>query len=104
MTSPRTAQRLARILAMLPWVLANQLGGAKATQILLDVPTLTAEDALTLGLVNYVTAPDRLEEHRRRLDLDLGKLIEYQLIVGMVADDDRGARIVESVQASDGLL
>ncbi len=58
-----TTQSLPRApLNCLPWLLAKLVGGAKASQILLDVPRLTADDALNLGLVNLVASPDRLEE------------------------------------------
>ncbi len=45
----------------LPWLLAKMVGGAKASQLLLDVPRLSAADAHDLGLVNHITSPDRLE-------------------------------------------
>ena len=74
-TFVNTTQTLPRApLGCLPWLLANLLGGAKATQLLLDVPSLTAEDALTLGLVNHVTAPDRLEEEAFEVADRLGSL------------------------------
>jgi nucleotide-binding universal stress UspA family protein/enoyl-CoA hydratase/carnithine racemase len=74
-TFVNTTQTLPRApLGCLPWLLANRLGGAKATQILLDVPRLTAEDALALGLVNHVTAPGRLEEEAFEVADRLGSL------------------------------
>ena len=70
-----TTQTLPRApLGCLPWLLSNLLGGAKATQLLLDVPRLSAEDALALGLVNHVTAPDRLEEEAFEVADRLGSL------------------------------
>jgi enoyl-CoA hydratase/carnithine racemase len=57
-----TTQALPRApLACLPWLLAKLVGGAKASQLLLDVPRLSAEDAHELGLVNHLTAPGQLE-------------------------------------------
>jgi enoyl-CoA hydratase/carnithine racemase len=38
------------------------VGGAKTTQLLLDVPRLSASDALELGLVNHVAETHRLED------------------------------------------
>ncbi len=74
-TFVNTTQTLPRApLGCLPWLLANKLGGAKATQVLLDVPRLTAEDALALGLVNHVTAPGRLEEEAFEVADRLGSL------------------------------
>jgi nucleotide-binding universal stress UspA family protein/enoyl-CoA hydratase/carnithine racemase len=74
-TFVNTTQTLPRApLGCLPWLLANLLGGAKATQLLLDVPRLSAADALALGLVNHVTAPDRLEEEAFEVAARLGSL------------------------------
>jgi len=76
-----TTQTLPRApLGCLPWLLAHMLGGAKATQLLIDVPSLTAEDALTLGLVNHVTAPDRLEEEAFEVVDRLGSLPRVTLM------------------------
>ncbi len=74
-TFVNTTQTLPRApLGCLPWLLANLLGGAKATQLLLDVPRLSAADAFALGLVNHVTAPDRLEEEAFEVAARLGSL------------------------------
>jgi len=76
-----TTQALPRApMGGLPWLLANLLGGAKATQLLLDVPQLTADDALSLGLVNHVTAPGRLEDEALEIADRLGSLPRAALI------------------------
>ncbi len=67
-------------LAFLPWLLAKSLGGAKASQLLLDVPRLSAEDAHELGLVNHVTAPGRLEEGALEVAERLGSLPRATLV------------------------
>jgi len=64
----------------LPWLLANLLGRAKATQLLLDAPELTAEEARTLGLINHVTDPGRLEEETLEIADRLGSLPRAALI------------------------
>jgi len=80
-TFVNTTQTLPRApLGCLPWLLANLLGGAKATQLLVDVPSLTAEDALALGLVNHVTAPERLEEEALEVADRLGSLPRVTLM------------------------
>ena len=57
-----TSQNLPRApLSCLPWLLAELLGGAKASQLMLDVPRLSAADAYALGLVNHITTPGQLE-------------------------------------------
>ena len=48
-------------LGCVPWLLTQMVGSANAARILLDLPSLTAEDALAYGLVNRVADPDRLE-------------------------------------------
>jgi len=58
-----TTQTLPRApFGCLPWLLAKKVGGAKTTQLLLDVPKLSAEDARALGLVNHVTSSARFED------------------------------------------
>jgi enoyl-CoA hydratase/carnithine racemase len=58
-----TTQTLPRApLACLPWLLARLVGGAKTSQLLLDTPRLSANDALELGLVNFIAAPEKLED------------------------------------------
>jgi len=49
-------------LGCLPWLLAKMVGGAQSTHLLLDVPRLSADDALALGLVNHVTTSARFED------------------------------------------
>ena len=57
-----TTQKLPRApLNCLPWLLAKMVGSAKASQLMLDVPRLAANDAHVLGLVNHMASPDRLE-------------------------------------------
>ncbi len=57
-----TTQTLPRApLNCLPWLLAKMVGSAKASQLMLDVPRLAANDAHVLGLVNHMASPDRLE-------------------------------------------
>jgi nucleotide-binding universal stress UspA family protein len=76
-----TTQTLPRApLACLPWLLAKMLGGAKASQILLDVPRLAAEDAHELGLVNHVTAPGQLEAGALEVAERLGSLPRATLV------------------------
>lgn len=76
-----TTQTLPRApMGGLPWLLANLLGGAKATHLLLDVPRLTADDARSLGLVNHVTAPGRLEDEALEIADRLGSLPRAALI------------------------
>ena len=76
-----TTQALPRApLACLPWLLAKMVGGAKASQILLDVPRLPAEDARELGLVNHVAEPDFLEKEALEVADRLGSLPRATLI------------------------
>ncbi len=46
---------------------ARQVGAAKASELLLLDPVITAEEALNWGLVNYVVSPDSLMEKAREL-------------------------------------
>ena len=48
-------------LGCMPWLLTRLVGGASATRILLDVPSLSATDALGMGLVNHLADGDRIE-------------------------------------------
>jgi len=48
-------------LGCMPWLLTRIVGSSNATRLLLDVPSLSADEALSLGLVNHVAAHDRLE-------------------------------------------
>ncbi len=76
-----TTQTLPRApLGCLPWLLAKMVGGAKASQLLLDVPRLSANDALELGLVNYITAPGGLEEEALEVADRLGSLPRATLV------------------------
>jgi enoyl-CoA hydratase/carnithine racemase len=76
-----TTQTLPRApLASLPWLLARMVGAAKASQILLDVPRLPAEEAHELGLVNHVTAPGRLEAGALEVADRLGSLPRATLV------------------------
>jgi len=80
-TFVNTTQTLPRApLGCLPWLLAKMVGGAKATQLLLDVPRLSADNALELGLVNHVTAPNRLEEEALEVADRLGSLPRATLV------------------------
>ncbi len=67
-------------LACIPWLLTKMVGGAKASQILLDVPRLSAEDAHELGLVNHVTAPGQLEAGALEVAERLGSLPRATLV------------------------
>jgi hypothetical protein len=67
-------------LGCLPWLLAGMVGGAKVTQLLLDVPRLPAAEALELGLVNHITAPGRLEEEALEVADRLGSLPRATLV------------------------
>lgn len=58
----------------LPWLLTQLVGGARASQLLLDVPRMAAEDAHDLGLVNYIASPARLEEEVLEIAERLGSL------------------------------
>jgi 2-(1,2-epoxy-1,2-dihydrophenyl)acetyl-CoA isomerase len=60
--------------------LAKIVGGAKATQLLLDVPSLSADDARDLGLVNHVTASARLEEEALEVSDRLASLPTATLV------------------------
>jgi enoyl-CoA hydratase/carnithine racemase len=64
----------------LPWLLVNLLGGATATQILLDVERLGAEHARNLGFINHVTDPGRLDEETLEIADRLGSLPRASLI------------------------
>ncbi len=76
-----TTQTLPRApLAGLPWLLAKMVGGARASQLLLDVPRLVAKDALELGLVNHVTAPGHLEREALDVAERLGSLPRATLV------------------------
>jgi nucleotide-binding universal stress UspA family protein/enoyl-CoA hydratase/carnithine racemase len=48
-------------LGCMPWLLTRLVGGASATRILLDVPSLSATDALDLGMVNHLAHGDGIE-------------------------------------------
>jgi enoyl-CoA hydratase/carnithine racemase len=91
-TLVNTTQTLPRApLGCLPWLLARLVGGAKATQLMLDVPRLSAEDARELGLVNHITASDRLEEEALEVADRLGSLPHAALIAlkrSMIASTD----------------
>lgn len=67
-------------LGCVPWLLAKMVGEAKACQLLLDVPELSADDALELGLVSHVTAADRLEEEALEVADRLGTLPRATLV------------------------
>ena len=67
-------------LGCLPWLLVRMVGGAKACQILLDVPRLPADDLRDLGLVNHVTAPNRLHEEALEVAERLGSLPRATLV------------------------
>ena len=76
-----TTQALPRApLACLPWLLSRLVGVARASQLLLDVPRLSASDALELGLVNHVTEPDRLEPEALEVAERLGSLPRATLV------------------------
>ena len=76
-----TTQALPRApLAGLPWLLAKLVGGARASQLLLDVPRLSAEEARELGLVTHVTEPDQLEAGALEVADRLGSLPRATLI------------------------
>jgi enoyl-CoA hydratase/carnithine racemase len=61
-------------------LLAKLVGGARASQLLLDVPRFTADDAHELGLVNHVTAPGQLEEEALEVAERLGSLPRATLV------------------------
>jgi nucleotide-binding universal stress UspA family protein/enoyl-CoA hydratase/carnithine racemase len=67
-------------LGCMPWLLSRMVGSAKAGQLLLDVPMLSAKDALELALVNHVTAPDRLEHEALEVADRLGSLPRATLV------------------------
>ena len=76
-----TTQALPRApLAGLPWLLAKLVGGARASQLLLDVPRLSAEEARELGLVTHVTEPGQLEAGALEVADRLGSLPRATLI------------------------
>lgn len=76
-----TTQALPRApLAGLPWLLTKLVGGAKASQLLLDVPRLSAGDAQELGLVTHVSEPDQLEVRALEVADRLGSLPRATLI------------------------
>ncbi len=76
-----TTQALPRApLAGLPWLLAKLVGGARASQLLLDVPRLSAEEASELGLVTHVAEPDQLEAGALEVADRLGSLPRATLI------------------------
>ncbi len=47
---------------VMPWFLTRMVGAAKTTELLLDTPRLSAEDARELGIVNYVTTSGDAED------------------------------------------
>jgi len=76
-----TTQALPRApLAGLPWLLTRLVGGARASQLLLDVPRLSAEEARELGLVTHVTEPGQLEAGALEVADRLGSLPRATLI------------------------
>jgi enoyl-CoA hydratase/carnithine racemase len=46
----------------IPWLLTKMVGSAAATHILLDQPSLSATEALELGLVNHIVEPGGLDK------------------------------------------
>ena len=88
-----TTQSLPRApLNCLPWLLARLVGGAKASQLMLDVPRLSAVDAHALGLVNHITAPDRhegeaLEVTERLSSLPRATLVSLKRAIVASSDD-----------------
>jgi len=70
-----TTQKYPRApLNCLPWLLAEMVGGARASQLLLDVPRMSADDAYALGLVNHIAAVDRLKEEALEIADRIGSL------------------------------
>lgn len=69
------------------WTLPRLVGVAKAKELLLLSPTLTAAEALDLGLVTEVVAPDQLQQRARELArrLAAGPTVAYGAIRRAVA-------------------
>jgi nucleotide-binding universal stress UspA family protein/enoyl-CoA hydratase/carnithine racemase len=67
-------------LGCLPWLLAKMVGGAQSTHLLLDVPRLSADDALALGLVNHITASAQFEDEAFEVAERIGSLPRATLI------------------------
>jgi 1,4-dihydroxy-2-naphthoyl-CoA synthase len=53
------------------WLLPRMIGYAKAAEISFTGKTLTADEALSLGIVNHVVAPDQLSSFARSMATDI---------------------------------
>jgi enoyl-CoA hydratase/carnithine racemase len=58
----RTLKRKVAPGSCTPWFLGKLLGRVKAERLYLDEVSLTADEALKLGIVNHVSVPDSLEQ------------------------------------------
>ena len=67
------------------------MGGAKASQLLLDTPRLSADDALELGLFNFIATRGRLEDQAVEVADRLGSLPRATLVSlkrGLIASSE----------------
>jgi 2-(1,2-epoxy-1,2-dihydrophenyl)acetyl-CoA isomerase len=73
------------------WYLPRVAGSAKAVELLMLSPTLTAEEALVLGLVNEVVPPEDLAASARELAdrLASGPTLAFARIRELVRDSGR---------------
>jgi 2-(1,2-epoxy-1,2-dihydrophenyl)acetyl-CoA isomerase len=68
------------------WHLPRLVGSAKATELMMLSPTLSAEEALRIGLVTQVVAPDELATVARQMALRLaqGPTVAYDHVKRLV--------------------
>ena len=65
---------------VMPWFLTRMLGAAKTTEVLLDTPRLSAEDAYDLGIVNHITTSDPAEDAALKVIRRLASLSRSTLV------------------------
>ncbi len=65
---------------VMPWFLTRMLGAAKTTELLLDTPRLSAENARDLGIVNHVTTSDPAEDAALKVIRRLASLPRSTLV------------------------
>jgi 2-(1,2-epoxy-1,2-dihydrophenyl)acetyl-CoA isomerase len=82
------------------WTLSRIVGPAKAREFYLMNERVSAEDALRLGLVSQVVAPERLLHHVHGVAARLAK--EAPLALAKIKENLNDAEIVSFAEALDG--
>lgn len=88
----------------LSYQLTRRLGPARATDLLLCRESLTAEDALSLGLVQRVCAPESLDDTamataKKLADLPPAGVKEIKALVGRLADAELETHLIREKEA-----